>query len=34
MTMSGIEGLIILMIAAAVVTVVARWIHLPFTLAL
>src|SRR5215210_7916623 len=29
-----IEGLIILLIAAAVVAVVARWIHLPYTLAL
>ena len=31
---SGIEGLIILLMAAAVVTVIARWIHLPYTLAL
>jgi CPA1 family monovalent cation:H+ antiporter len=31
---SGIEGLIILLITAAVVAVVARWIHLPYTLAL
>jgi monovalent cation:H+ antiporter, CPA1 family len=29
-----IEGLVILLIAAAVVAVVARWIHLPYTLAL
>jgi monovalent cation:H+ antiporter, CPA1 family len=32
MLVSGIEGLILLM--AAVVTVIARWIHLPYTLAL
>jgi CPA1 family monovalent cation:H+ antiporter len=31
---SGIEGLVILLIVAAVVAVVARWIHLPYTLAL
>jgi monovalent cation:H+ antiporter, CPA1 family len=29
-----IEGLVVLLIAAAVVAVVARWIHLPYTLAL
>src|SRR5215212_4278874 len=29
-----IEGLVLLLIAAAVVAVVARWIHLPYTLAL
>jgi monovalent cation:H+ antiporter, CPA1 family len=29
-----IEGLIVLMIAAAVVAVIAHWIHLPYTLAL
>jgi CPA1 family monovalent cation:H+ antiporter len=34
MLVSGIEGLIILLVAAAVVTVIARWIHLPYTLAL
>jgi monovalent cation:H+ antiporter, CPA1 family len=34
MIVSGIEGLIILLIAAAVVAVVARWINLPYTLAL
>src|SRR5215217_7439804 len=34
MIMSEIEGLIILLIAAAVVAVVARWIHLSYTLAL
>jgi CPA1 family monovalent cation:H+ antiporter len=34
MILSGIEGLILLLIAAAVVAVVARWIHLPYTLAL
>jgi monovalent cation:H+ antiporter, CPA1 family len=32
--MSDIEGLVVLLIAAAVVTVVARWIRLPYTLAL
>ena len=31
---SGIEGLIILLVAAAVVAVIARWIRLPYTLAL
>ena len=29
-----IESLVVLLIAAAVVAVVARWIHLPYTLAL
>ncbi len=29
-----IEGLVVLLIAAAIVAVVARWIHLPYTLAL
>src|SRR5215212_8350253 len=29
-----IEGLVLLLIAAAVAAVVARWIHLPYTLAL
>ena len=29
-----IEGLVVLLIAAAVVAVVARWVHLPYTLAL
>lgn len=32
--LGGIEGLVVLLIAAAVVAVVARWIHLPYTLAL
>src|SRR5687768_6887412 len=34
MLVSGIEGLVILLIVAAVVAVVARWIYLPYTLAL
>jgi CPA1 family monovalent cation:H+ antiporter len=34
MLVSGIEGLVFLLIVAAVVAVVARWIHLPYTLAL
>src|SRR5215216_1076521 len=32
--MTGIEGFIILLIAAAVVAIVARWVQLPYTLAL
>jgi CPA1 family monovalent cation:H+ antiporter len=34
MALGGIEGLVVLLIAAAVVAVVARWIRLPYTLAL
>ena len=34
MAVGGIEGLVVLLIAAAVVAVVARWIRLPYTLAL
>ena len=34
MFVSGIESLIILLVAAAVVAVIARWIRLPYTLAL
>src|SRR3954453_22042351 len=34
MNLSEIEGLVVLLIAAAVAAVVARWIHLSYTLAL
>ena len=34
MQLGTVEGLVILLITAAVVAVVARWIHLPYTLAL
>src|SRR5215216_3130490 len=34
MFLGEIESLVVLLIAAAVVAVVARWIHLPYTLAL